>query len=176
MATPVGHLLAGGLVGVTLSAEGDTRRGMAAGALAAIAADLDFVPGAFLGDPARFHHAQSHSFAFALFVALAVVLTLRGSRVRWAVLAGLAYASHLLLDYFTYDNSAPQGIPLFWPLSDSVMQSGTPLLPNVLHASGSMVSLHNVKIIATELLILGPLLALAFYMRQRRSAAKHSPF
>jgi inner membrane protein len=128
----------------------------AVGALAAIAADFDFLPGLMVGHPGRFHHAESHSILFAYLVALlASVLTKRTNR-GWTLLAGLSYASHLVLDLVTTDNSLPSGIPLFWPWSEVRFQSPITLFPNVPWGSSWRLS-DNINLLLRELGFLGPI-------------------
>src|SRR5688572_30287448 len=111
MATPIGHLLAGAAIGTLISRGSNLPRPIFIGGLAAIAADFDFIPGLVIGNPGRFHHAQSHSITFAVLIGLIAGLIARESRLRWALLVGVGYASHLILDGLTFDDSAPHGIP-----------------------------------------------------------------
>jgi membrane-bound metal-dependent hydrolase YbcI (DUF457 family) len=168
MATPIGHLLAGAAIGTFLSRGGDVPRTAAIGALAAVAADFDFLPGLMLGHLSRFHHQQSHSIMFALFAALLAMLFAKEARLRWASLVGLAYASHLALDLLTFDDSSPQGIPIFWPWSRAVFQSPVTLFPNVPWGSGFVLSAHNVNLLIRELGFLGPIFLGAFFYARRR--------
>src|SRR5215213_2895101 len=103
MPMPVAH----GLMGATLVAALRPRRSprrfahaLAAGALLANAADLDF----FLVYAFRsraWHRGFTHSLAFALLVGLLLLFLLGRRRAREAVAYGLAYASHAALDFAT---------------------------------------------------------------------------
>ena len=168
MATPLGHLLAGAALGVAFGGCGRRRTSAVVGAVAAAAPDLDFVPGLILGDPSRFHHAQSHSLLFVLVAAGLTVLLFRQGRWGLGTLVGLAYASHLMLDLVTMDTSDPRGIPLLWPIWPGVFQSPIVLLPNVQHSSGPVLSIHNLKLALLETLLLGPLLVGALLLARRR--------
>jgi membrane-bound metal-dependent hydrolase YbcI (DUF457 family) len=169
MATPIGHFLTGAAIGTALSRGSDVLRTAAIGALAAVAADFDFLPGLMLGHLSHFHHQQSHSIMFALFAALLAMLFAKEGRSRWAVLVGLAYASHLALDLLTFDDSPPHGIPIFWPWSAEVFQSPVTLFPNVPWGGGFVLSAHNVNLLVRELGFLGPLFLGAFlYARRQR--------
>ena len=159
MSTPVGHLLAGAAIGAALGGEHRTWRVTAWCALAGAAADLDFIPGLLIGEPARFHHAQSHSLPFVLLAAAVAAFLARKGRWRWALIVGLCYASHLALDYVTYDGSAPYGIPILWPLTSKAFLSPITLLPHVQHTSASVFSFHNFMLMCLEVGVLGPLLA-----------------
>lgn len=168
MATPLGHALVGAAVGALVAAPASVRRRAAVGVLAALAPDLDFIPGAVLGDPARFHHAESHSLAFALGVAGWAALAGGADRWHWALLAALAYGSHLAVDVLTYDDSPPHGIPLAWPVSAHLFESPVPLLPNVPHASAAVVSLEAMLRGLVELVLFVPLAVWAVIRARRR--------
>jgi membrane-bound metal-dependent hydrolase YbcI (DUF457 family) len=169
VATPIGHCLAGAAIGAVLSRRNDVPRTAAIGALAAIAADFDFLPGLIVGDPSHFHHAQSHSLTFALLATVVAMLMARDSRLRWGLLVGLAYASHIGLDFLTFDDSPPYGVPIFWPWSANVFHSPVTLFPNVPWGSGFVLSTHNVSLLIRELGRLGPVfLGSLFYARRRR--------
>jgi membrane-bound metal-dependent hydrolase YbcI (DUF457 family) len=172
MATPVGHFLIGAAIGAGLSHRDDTRRNMAVGGFVGMAADLDFIPGWLAGELSRFHHAQSHSLAFAVLAATLAMLIARQERLHWGLLVGLVYMSHLALDMLTYDDSPPQGIPLLWPWWSGVFLSPITLLPNVLHGKGQELSAHNVAVAAREIALLGSLLVgtLLFARRLRRGS------
>ena len=101
MATPIGHLLAGAAIGTLMSRGSNLPRAIFIGGLAAIAADFDFIPGILMGNPGRFHHAQSHSITFAVLAGVLAALIAKKSRVHWASLVGVGYASHLILDGLT---------------------------------------------------------------------------
>jgi inner membrane protein len=169
MATPIGHLLAGAAIGTALSRGNDVPRAAAIGALAGIAADFDFLPGFMLGQLSRFHHQQSHSLMFALFATFLAMVFAKEGKLRWALLVGLAYTSHLALDLITFDDSPPHGIPIFWPWATEVFHSPVTLFPNVPWGSGFVLSAHNVNLLIRELGFLGPLfLGAYFYARRRR--------
>lgn len=169
MATPLGHALAGGCIGTVCDTGAPLRRRLALGALLGIAADVDFLPGILTGDPSRFHHGLTHTLlAVALVVAITLVVASR-RRGAQVTLFGLAYASHLVLDLLTYDDSPPQGIPLLWPLWSGSVQSPLSLLPRVIHTDASPFNLHNVGIAVLELTTLG---ALLFWLVRRRTGPR----
>ena len=172
MASPLGHLLMGGAVGAAFAVESGPRRSIAAGALAAILPDLDFLPGALVGEPARFHHAVTHSVAFVVVAAVIVFGLTRSHAVRWAVIVGLAYGSHLLLDWITLDDGAPIGIPLFWPISSDAFASPIPLLPRVPHSAGQLMTLEVLRLGLLELLLFGAVFLLVARRLRRRIAQR----
>ncbi|MDZ7379427.1 MAG: metal-dependent hydrolase [candidate division KSB1 bacterium] len=75
------------------------------------------------------------------------------------------YTSHLLLDFFTLDTGAPYGIPLFWPFSQETYQSHWPVLPNVQHTSGPLLSVHNLMLVLREAAVLLPAVGLVLTLK-----------
>jgi membrane-bound metal-dependent hydrolase YbcI (DUF457 family) len=187
VATPVGHIVAGGIVARLVRANGPVRPGIPGFgwwcAFAAVAADLDFIPGLLLGHPARFHQGASHSFAAALLTSGALALAITRGRGKpwlpWLALF-LAYSSHLALDLLGPDRRTPYGIPLAWPFSSETYLSPVTLLPGVRHAvqtdaaTGDWLArtLHvrNVVAVLWELAMLAPLAVLAELAARRRRA------
>ena len=167
MATPIGHLLAGAAIGTLMSRGSNLPRAIFIGGLAAVAADFDFIPGILMGDPGRFHHAQSHSVTFAVLAGVLAALIAKKSRLRWASLVGLGYASHIILDFLTFDDSVPQGIPIFWPFVRDVFQSPITLFPNVAWGSRSLITAQNLDLLIRELGIIGSLFVGALYCVRR---------
>ena len=168
MATPIGHLLAGAAIGTLMSRGSNLPRAIFIGGLAAIAADFDFIPGILIGNPGRFHHAQSHSVTFAILAGVLAALIASKSRFHWASLVGLGYASHLILDFLTFDDSAPHGIPIFWPFVHDVFQSPITLFPNVAWGSRSLLTAQNLDLLIRELGLIGLLFVGALYCIRRR--------
>ena len=151
---------------------------------AANAADLDFLPGLLVGDPSRFHHGISHSIGFAAILALAFGLLLallrREAIGRNVMIFFSLYVSHIGLDYFTIDTTAPHGVPLFWPLSDAYYIAPFAFLPGIKRADTSvefipsLFSLHNLWAASVESFLLLPFILLIFTSRRmaRGSEAK----
>jgi membrane-bound metal-dependent hydrolase YbcI (DUF457 family) len=114
---PVAHgLLGASLVAAVLPRAGACRYylPLAAGALLANAADLDF--GLVFALHSRgWHRGFTHSFAFALLVCVLLLVSLGRRRARAAAACGLAYASHCVLDFAT--TKAGGGVELLWPFS-----------------------------------------------------------
>lgn len=159
MATPLGHMLAGAAA-TAVTCRRTQRRGwlLVVGALVGASPDLDFLPGLLIGDAARFHHGLSHSLALAVVVACLAWIVASRDRGTFAIGAGSAYASHLLLDALSHDPSPPVGIPLFWPVSDVYVISPITPLPRVFHTDRSPISLHNFGVALLELVLFGFLL------------------
>jgi inner membrane protein len=117
MPSPVAHSLIGAsLVAAVLPRTGRPRYWvpLAAGALLANAADLDFLLVVLFRSRA-WHRGFTHSLVFALAVFLCLLVALGRARAREAVAFGLAYASHVLLDFATTREGG--GLELLWPFS-----------------------------------------------------------
>ena len=119
MPSPVAHSLVGaGLVAAVLPRRAGRARywrwALVAGAVLANTADLDFLL-VFVFRSRAWHRGFTHSLVFALVVFLCFLLALGRARAREAVAFGLAYASHVLLDFATTRET--RGVELFWPFS-----------------------------------------------------------
>ncbi len=189
MASPVGHLLAGQIAYRAVgTAAGVRDRGLAwLCALAAIAPDLDFIPGILLGRPALYHQGASHSFLSALIVSIVLTAFFHRRARRFLVIAWLAifsaYVSHLGLDLLGPDRRPPYGIPLFWPWSAETYLSPVQVFPGVHHATRTGVvtgewlartlSARNLLGPVMECAVLGPpFLVAELWARRRARMAK----
>jgi inner membrane protein len=182
LATPVGHILAGyAIYGFTKEPKAKEQMGLAFLAVfAAIAPDLDLLPGLLVGKPALYHGGISHSLGFALMVSLgaAGIMKLRGKAFLPVFsLSFLAYSSHLLLDWLGPDGRWPFGIPVFWPISSETFLSPAPVFLGVHHAGTTeasigdwlqgVFSLHNVVAVTLEAALITPLVFLFRWLRTR---------
>jgi inner membrane protein len=160
------------------------RRDLGLYLLVANAADLDFLPGLFVGDPNRYHHGISHSLCFAAVVALActllVMLRNRGAKGRPFAICFALWGSHVGLDYCSIDTRLPYGVPAFWPLTDAYYIAPFAFFPDIRRALVSseflisLVSLHNLWAICVELLVLGPIAVLVLVVQKLvKSPAAH---
>lgn len=124
MPLPVAHGLLGASLVAAVLPRTNARRyalALAAGALLANAADLDFL--LVFGLRMRgWHRGFTHSFAFALIVWLALFALLGRARAREAAAYGLAYASHAVLDFATTKFGG--GVVLLWPFSSERLALG----------------------------------------------------
>lgn len=117
MPLPVAHALLGASLVAAVLPRTSPRRyalSLAAGAVLANAADLDFGLVFALGSRA-WHRGFTHSLAFALAVGLALLLSLGRRRAAKAAAYALAYASHAPLDFAT--TKLGGGVQLLWPFS-----------------------------------------------------------
>jgi membrane-bound metal-dependent hydrolase YbcI (DUF457 family) len=124
MPMPVAHGLLGASLVAAVLPRAHPRRyalALAAGALLANAADLDFIL-VFLLHTRGWHRAFTHSFGFALLVWLVLFALLGRARARKAAAYGLAYASHAVLDYATTRFGG--GVELLWPFSTERLALG----------------------------------------------------
>jgi len=164
MPLPVAHgLLGASLVAAVLPRERPRRYALslAAGALLANAADLDFGL-VFALHSRAWHRGFTHSLAFALAVGLALLVSLGRARAAKAVAYGLAYASHAVLDFATTKFGG--GVELLWPFTAeryALGQLGLSEIPSRVPPAGI------VGYIVLELLIFAPpLLALLLWRRK----------
>jgi membrane-bound metal-dependent hydrolase YbcI (DUF457 family) len=178
MPSPIGHALSG--IAVAWSARLAERRRAstiqqsAAGhwpdhlvplcmALAA-APDLDLlVHGA--------HRTATHSVTAALLVTIvAAAVTREVTRWRTALICGVSYGSHLLLDWLAADTYPPYGIQLLWPFSDRWFISHIDLFRQTARQEflTAPIIRQNLVAVAQELLILLPILAVLWYARRRQ--------
>jgi membrane-bound metal-dependent hydrolase YbcI (DUF457 family) len=195
MATPLGHALAGYAISF-FAKEGEQqvrRQLLPICVFMAVAPDLDIIPGLLQGKPILYHSGISHSFfvglALSLIIAFGSIFDFKAIRLKpqkgvffWILgLAFVAYASHLVLDYFGPDGREPYGIPLFWPLSSETFLSPVPLLLGARHVSNTsaslvefirgVLSLYNVAAIGLEIGLVAPLIILGKWRRGRQSVS-----
>ena len=165
MPSPIGHALAG--VAVALAADlipGDRkvpgsgtwhqRRALVCAGLGA-APDLDLLV-------AGTHRTATHSLFAVLIVGVAAAaLAANAGRpiARVTLVCAAAYGSHLLLDWLGVDNYPPRGIMALWPISHAWYISDLDVFRQTarLHLFARPVILTNVKAIAQEIAILGPI-------------------
>ena len=98
-------------------------------------------------------------------------MSLLTRNLRWGLAAGLAWTSHVILDWLGNDNSPPIGLMALWPLSHQYFQSSLHLFPAVSRSYGhAEFWVRNAKALIVEVCVLGPLAA-AVIMRARRRRA-----
>lgn len=133
MAFPPAHLLVGAgaaeLVRVAVPVPRGRAWALAAGL--AVVPDLDFAIGMLRGNADLHHGTFSHSIAVTVCVALLVGIGWGG---RWAVLAGVGYGSHLLVDLL--DARGRTNVLLWWPWRREGAPAVGPLFPKVKFEQG----------------------------------------
>ncbi len=177
MPSPIGHALAG----VAIAWGGDVAgKRRSSTALATTCAVLAAVPDADLLIPGA-HRTATHSVTAALIVFIVAALVTgrvtpaakRRSQPplvsRAAALCGLAYASHLLLDWLGADNYPPRGIQLFWPFSRGWYISDLDVFRQTArqHFLTPPIMRQNAIAVAQEIAILLPIVAVIWWARRR---------
>ena len=154
--------------------------------------DLDFLPGAVLGDAGRFHRHFSHSLLATLLVALAFALWerwrrhgSRGDAARVGWLAFLVYGSHLVLDTLVATPTDTSGVPLFAPFSPAryytVLHLPAPLatlleldIDKNDHFFHAVFSIRGAEVFLGHALLFAPLPIVAWLIR-RAVEGKRAP-
>jgi membrane-bound metal-dependent hydrolase YbcI (DUF457 family) len=178
MCTPVGHTLAGGAL--LTSVKGGLSDRWLFFILVMVFAnlpDIDLLFGAVRGNPNLFHHHWTHSIVFCVFTGTAggflLSRRLKMSRGRSVLLMTGILLTHVLLDFFTRDTSEPFGQQLFWPFSSGFVASPWTPLPDVYKSSANrtfinaLFSLHNLKTVAAEAAVFGPLFLAVRQIKKR---------
>ncbi len=173
MPSPVGHALGGALVATLAARFRPAGRGAAApalrawlaqplvlaGAVAACLPDVDFLW-------AR-HNMETHSVGAAALAACVAWLWTREPRVA-AVVAG-AWLSHVLFDWLGSDDTPPLGVMALWPFTDRFFFADAFVFEAISRRywlPGFVA--HNLWAAVSEVLMLGPLVAVAAWWRTRR--------
>lgn len=153
-------------------------------ALLANLPDIDFLPGYLEGFPNRYHHHEIHSLGFAALMGLVGGLVyLRMAGKFWACFLPIFFAvsSHLLLDLLTEDFSDPRGMMLFWPINSEFYDFSWKIFKSVNksnHAAdffSSLFTLHNLRVVLIELMIMLPLALAVTFAQRKRAAAQVQP-
>jgi hypothetical protein len=178
MPSPIGHILAGGAVYLGATRQEDQSKAILGFVLlGSILPDFDFLPGLLVGNPGLYHHGISHSIGFASLYGVLVFGTFywvhRGIAKRAAVLAILAYGSHLVLDALGASEGA-RGIPILWPLSSERFGFDSRFFGHFHHGGlnqgiWSVLRWDNLPAVARELAILGPPVLLLWLRREWRA-------
>lgn len=173
MPSPVGHAIAGLTVHV-LTARDETElltlRRLGLAVLAGIVPDLDLLLA--LVDGRNHHQHASHSLGAALLAGCAAAAwhRLRGRARPGALgtLVGLAWLSHVGLDYLNRDATPPIGLMALWPFSESFYKFPWPLFLDISRAPTWEAVRNNLLAAFWEALVLLPLFSLAWHLRLRR--------
>ena len=131
-------------------------------AAAAVVPDLDLL----LGE----HREWSHSVGAALLAGAIVWLIVR--RWRWGAAVALAWASHVLLDWLSNDTRPPIGVMAFWPFTREYYKASIEIFPAVSRTCcGARFWKYNVRAVAIEAAVMGPLAALVVWWHSRHRRA-----
>jgi len=184
MPSPIGHALAGVALSLVVPEPSRSQGGKAgidwkrAGLCAVVAAlpDLDL-----LYRP--IHRTVTHSIPVAiLFTIIAVAVTgwvTRSRRPAWwatGLAIGLAWASHVLLDWLGADANPPYGIQMFWPFSERWYFSGWNVFPGTERRDplGGRAMLINLRAALVELGIMGSIAMSAWAARTAITRTRRS--
>lgn len=183
MPTPIGHALGGVAAGCLVVAASRFRpgrrrprelerflarigpwRGLAGIACLAMLPDVDLLLG--------IHSGATHSVGAMLIAAAVAGAWTRTARPYVALAAAAAYSSHVLLDWLGTDPSAPRGVMALWPLSGEFHLSDVHLFLRVCREYWlAECWWQNLRSVARELVILGPIAAGAVLAARRAGAA-----
>lgn len=166
MPSPVGHALGGAIVNLLVAPKARGAWGVGLGAwgsglviAAAVAPDIDF---AWAG-----HNRQTHSLGAAVIAGLVVFAWKRNPRL--AIAVAMSWSTHVLFDWLGSDDTPPLGVMALWPLNSNFYFANA----FVFEAISRRYWLdnfipHNAWAVIKEVLILGPVLFIAFRWRARR--------
>jgi membrane-bound metal-dependent hydrolase YbcI (DUF457 family) len=124
-----------------------------------------------LVDGRNHHNYEFHSIGFAFLAALTGAFVFR--LLRWrrpvalALVVGLAWCSHLLIDYLNVDTHPPIGLMALWPLSSAHFKSPVPLFMDIGRTLDWTTVKHNAVAGAWEMAVLLPLLLVSWRRRSR---------
>jgi membrane-bound metal-dependent hydrolase YbcI (DUF457 family) len=144
-------------------------------ALAVVCAALAIVPD--IDVLFAVHRGPTHSLGAVLLVSVTAAGFAWWRRLPVALVAascGLAYASHLGLDWLGKDSRTPRGIMLFWPWSSTYHTSGADLFLEISRRYWlpEEVIWGNLRSIAWELILLTPIAVIAWKLRTSVASAK----
>jgi membrane-bound metal-dependent hydrolase YbcI (DUF457 family) len=181
MPTPIGHVLAGAAVALaadtaspSLWSRVEFKTGVAILAGLAVLPDLDLVY-------PPIHRAFTHSVGSVILVTImGVVVTgwVTGRRsIGFGALCGVAWGSHLVLDWLGADPNPPSGIKALWPFSDAWYISSLQIFPGTerreLFTAAALVT--NLYAVALETAILAPMDIVLWALWRARSRRKGGP-
>jgi inner membrane protein len=162
MPTPIGHVLAGVAVALATDTVSPSlwrpvsfKTGMAMLAALAALPDLDLIYPAI-------HRAFTHSVgSIVLVTIIGAVVTgwVTGRRsIGIGVLCGVAWASHLVMDWLGVDPNPPFGIKALWPFSDGWFISSLQIFPGTERRQvfSAAAFATNFYAVAVEIAILTP--------------------
>ena len=121
-------------------------------------------------------YAAAHIRATRAIGRLALAANARRPIARVTLVCAAAYGSHLLLDWLGVDNYPPRGIMALWPISHAWYISDLDVFRQTarLHLFARPVILTNVKAIAQEIAILGPIV-IALRLIRVKALARLAP-
>jgi len=141
--------------------------------------DVDYFFGIVHGLPNLYHRQFTHSIGFAVVVGVlcGIFFMWRGQRF-WPMfaLSSLATFSHVVLDFFGLDTSAPHGVIALWPLSEVYFMSPLSIFSNLIKGDtvaaliGAIFRMHNLMALLREIVVFTLLLGLQNWFMKNRLA------
>ncbi|MBN1466483.1 metal-dependent hydrolase [candidate division KSB1 bacterium] len=175
MPTPIGHMLAAAILCKSQRSRDDFLFYLFI-LFFALLPDSDFLFGFFTGDPNRYHHLFTHSFAFVVIAGLlggVIYAKWRDENIIFSsaifISAGI---SHVILDCLAVDRREPFGCPIGWPFSQKFVISPVLLFSDVTRSSDSslffpsLFNMHNLQAVSIELFVLMPVLFTVWMLRK----------
>ncbi len=107
------------------------------------------------------HRAFTHSIFFAAVVSLVALALLGRSRVREAIVYGLAFMSHGVLDYLTTKEAG--GVQLLWPASTERLKLGA---VGIIEVPSRFTVAELMTAFSVELALFTPLLIAVLFIRR----------
>ena len=85
-----------------------------------------------------------------------------------ALTVGLAWCSHLLLDYLNVDTNPPIGLLALWPFSHAYFKAPVPIFMDIGRTLDWTTVRHDAAALAWECAVLVPLLLVTWHYRRRK--------
>jgi membrane-bound metal-dependent hydrolase YbcI (DUF457 family) len=128
-------------------------------AVAGVLPDIDFAWGG--------HNRETHSIGAAIIAGLVVFAWKRDPRLAVAVV--LSWGTHILFDWLGSDDTPPLGVMALWPLNSNFYFADAFVFEAISRRYWlDNFFTHNAWAVAKEVLLLGPILALAWKVRSRK--------
>ena len=158
MPSPVGHALGGLIVGEVLAPSA-----LLICAVAGALPDVDFAWGG--------HNRETHSLGAAVIAGLVVFAWKRSPRL--AIAVTLSWTSHVLFDWLGSDDTPPLGVMALWPLNSNFYFANAFVFEAISRRYwlDNFIT-HNAWAVMKEVLILGPIVLIAFLWRARRRSRR----
>ena len=177
MPSPIAHITAGFIIGSAMvpAMASTSTRGLprqyllpiSVSLAASMMPDLDSTVGVATGQFAKYHNNLTHSLIVGMMVApvFALFVARRSGTAwfRWLAVVWIAYAVHVIMDYFTIG----RGVMMFWPLTSARFRAPISLFYGF-HWSDGLVSSRHLTTLWTELAFAVFGLGIAYLVMWRR--------